>query len=45
MTHYVRDDIGGSLIAEVQCAEHHEAPDRSEQYQAVRLAPAAEPAA
>lgn len=45
VTHYKKDDVGGSLIAEVQCAEHHEAAVRSEQYQAVRLAPAAEPAA
>ena len=45
MTHYKKDDVGGSLIAEVQCAEHHEAAVRSEQYQTVRLTQAAEPAA
>lgn len=45
MTHYKKDDVGGSLIAEVQCAEHHEVAVCSEQYQPVRLTQAAEPAA
>ena len=45
VTHYIKDNAGGSLVAEVQCAEHHEAPVRSEQYQPVRLTQAAEPAA
>lgn len=45
VTHYKKDDVGGSLVAEVQCAEHHEAAVCSEQYQPVRLTQAAEPAA
>ncbi|CCQ45098.1 hypothetical protein ARTSIC4J27_1031 [Pseudarthrobacter siccitolerans] len=26
MTHYHKDDVGGSLIAEVRCAEHKDVP-------------------
>lgn len=47
VTHYKKDDGGGPLTAEVQCAEHREAPPaaRSGQYQAAWLAQTAEPAA
>jgi hypothetical protein len=45
VTHYKKDDAGGPLIADVQCVEHREATAGTDQHQALRMAPAAEPAA
>lgn len=44
MTHYHKDDVGGSLIAEVRCAEHNDVPATYEAAAAVWMA-SSEPAA
>ena len=34
VTHYRKDDAGGALVAEVQCAEHKDVPAPSDQLSA-----------